>query len=109
MGAYVVTTIAVKLESIARQFPVVFSQADNLDQALKTAEEWRPVGAQIDQNLIVRQVGSIVINNDRCHRCELVVSRAVGYKTQGGRGPQHAVQFLTGIRIRAERQHTQSS
>ena len=107
MGTNFITAFTVKLETFARQPSVFLVEADDFDQALEAAEERRPLGAQIEQHLVVRQIAAVVVHDYRRDRCQPVVRCAMRDEADCRSRPQHAAEFLARFVIGAERVYSQ--
>jgi hypothetical protein len=87
---------------LARGAAIFVVAAHDLDQSLEAAEKRGPFRAQVEQDLMVRQLCAIANDDDRRYRRERVAREAVRDEADRGRGPQQAVQASGGARIGAE-------
>lgn len=94
-----VATVPIETKPASRELTIVLISADELDQPFKTAERrWR-IGAQIDHDLVMRDIGVLASDDDRGFRGKRAVSQAAGNKSDGLICPQQFVEGARGVLV----------
>ena len=71
---------------------IVLVGGDDLDEPLEPAEELGGVAAEVDQDIVMRQVADTVGQQNRRTRGQSIVGSRVGDEGQRGEGPQGHVE-----------------
>src|SRR3954464_5600617 len=105
MGAYVVTAVAIKTVTHARGFAIFFVRPDDFHQPAEPAEKWRRNVAQVNQDIVVDQRASIVINSGGGDGGEPVSAATMGHKPRCWQRPQQFGEVLGSGKVGCKKYH----